>query len=83
MAGIPKFYDVFDVDIKDYLVERATLQEISEEIGVEIPYMRQCMSRKYRIKNRYYVLPSEPIPESLLIMWDTMVAGLHKEVISK
>ena len=74
-----KLYDVYDLDINDYLIERATMAEVSDLIATEIPYIRQCISRKYIIKNRYLVTPSEPIPDNLLVMWDTMVSNSHKD----
>ena len=83
MTEILKLYDVYDIGSEDFLLERATLADISDEIGVEIPYIRQCMSRKYKIKSRYLVTLSEPIPDKLLIMWDAMVSGIHKGVICK
>lgn len=78
-----KLYDVYDTENEDFLIERATSQEISDELDVENSYVRQCIYRKYRIKKRYLVTPSEPVPSSLLLMWDNMIAGLHKEVIGK
>lgn len=59
-----KLYDVYDLDINDYLIERATMTEISDLIGVGTPYIRQCISRKFKIKRRYLVTLSKSIQES-------------------
>ncbi len=59
-----KLYDVYDLDINDYLVEKATMTEISDLIGVGIPYIRECISRKIKIKRRYLVTLSKPISKS-------------------